>query len=293
MTAISRGYRVPRNDAVHVGAWSVILNGRPEVDAVEAVPDWDYYSRLRIERHIHFDPEEVRRQAGLAEGDRLSGVVIWQSTWTGLRGSSAPVEVAGGTTTVGLELDGAELGGELVLETRVIAFPGPEARPKIVAHRPGSILWTHADRLALEGSGSRFPLLPTDFTQSGFAGGRQGLWSLHIEASDLSASALGVMRLYVNSSHPKVTAMLASEPDEDGERLRTFMRFDVARQLLSIALRHEELVLDDSYPEASLGAVLVRLVRLFHRPLDELQVQYRNIPGDIEAEFQALTGYLD
>jgi hypothetical protein len=70
--------------------------------------------------------------------------------------------------------------------------------------------------------------------------------------------------------------MRSPEPDEDGERLRAFMRFDVARQLLSVALLHEELVLDDSYPEVSLGAVLVRLVRLFHRPLGaSMDVVYR------------------
>lgn len=293
MSAISRGYLVPSRDAVTTGPWSVSLNGQPEVDAVDAVPDWDYFSSLRVERQIHLDPDAIRRQSGLADQDLISGVVIWQSTWTGLRGSSPPVDVIGPSATVELELDGAQLGGELVLETRVITFPGPGSRPKIVAHRPGSILWTHTDRLALEGTGSRFPLLPTDFTQSGFARGRDGLWSLFVESSDLSASALGVMRLYVNSSHPRIAAMLASDPEADTRQLRAFMRYDVARQLLAVALHHDELVLDDSYPDASLGAVLVRLVRLFHRPLDELQIQNRNAPGDLESEFQALTGYLD
>lgn len=293
MSAVSRGYMTPVEGSVSVTPWSVLLNDSEVIEDVTEVRDWDYGSRLRLTRTLHADPERIREQAGLSPGERLAATVAWQSTWTKLRGALHPIELEHGQTDLEVELDSSLLGRDLLLDTRVIAYPDARPRTGIVAHRPGSLLWSRSDRLALEGRGARFPLLPTEFSKSYLAGGRSGLWDLSVESDDLSASALGVMRLYINVEHERARSLLAPELTADARALQAFLRYDVARQLLALALRHDDLMLDDSYPEGSIGAVLVQLVRLLDRPLSELRVLYRDAPGDVEAEFQSAVGYLD
>ena len=68
------------------------------------------------------------------------------------------------------------------------------------------------------------------------------------------------------------------------------IRYDVARQLLQYALRREDFNLDDDYEPDSVGQVLKQFVALLAQPLEALKMRLAEDPGELEAEFQAVTG---
>lgn len=289
MRSVSRGYLVPPEVSVRAKAWTVRLSDGVEVDAVDAVPDWDYFTPVRLRRSVVVDRDSVIESCQLDSAASLSIVAIWHSSWTGLRDSTKPFPVNGDGCELVFELPGNVLGGILTIETRLLLDQPGDRRSPLAAHRPGSILWSDRSSLALEGEGSRFPLVPISFATANLAAGRMGLWCLMIETMDLEASALGALRLYVNTDNPLAADLLASVPDPTAVQLLRFIQFDVARQLLHFGLGHGELDMNENYPEASLGQVLVNLLRLFHSPLAELRARFRTEPGDLEAEFQSLT----
>ena len=289
MRSVSRGYLVPTEVSVRAKAWTVRLSDGVEVDAVDAVPDWDYFTPVRLRRSVAVDRNEIVESCQLDGGAALALVAIWHSSWTGLRDSTRHFPVNGDGCELSFELPGDVLGGVLTIETRLVLDEPGESTSPLAAYRPGSILWSDRSSLALEGTGSRFPLVPISFATANLAGGRMGLWCLMIETTDLEASALGALRLYINTDNPLTADLLASIPDPAATQLLSFIQFDVARQLLHFGIGHDEIDLNEAYPEASLGQVVVNLIRLFHAPLPELRARFRTEPGDLESEFQALT----
>lgn len=291
MRAVARPYMVAAERSVRCAAWSAHIHGEEIVDIAE-YPDWDYFTAVRLKRRIHIDWASFSSSTGIENLDELAIVVTWKSSWTGLRGATEPEALVEGDNVLAIEIPGESLGGQLVLETQVLLRQEHRRNSQLVAKRQGSILWSDLQTVSLEGQGSRFPLVALAFSQANIGGGRSGLWSLAISTDDLESSALGALRVHVNAEHRAAAAMLQPELSDAARLTMQFMYFDIARQLLSFGIEHEDLDLERDFGPDSLGAVLVGLARVFEVPLQELRARYRFSRGDLEAELQARLGLL-
>jgi hypothetical protein len=259
----------------------------------EILPDWDYFTDLRVARSLFVDLPQLLEDTGLDNNSVVSAVLTWHSSWTGLRGSSNPISLMDGENHLAIDLEGERLGGRLALETRIVLENASTAHP-LAPHRRGSTLWADSTRVVLEGSGARFPVVPAPFDKSGIAAGRLGAWSLSIESDDLSASSNGSLRLYLNSSHPAVNAMLSTPGSPEAQALADFIRYDVARQLMVRALTHKDLDDEVVYESDSLGEMFSTLLDgLFpDRDLATLRGDYNTASGELEAELQGRLGLM-
>jgi hypothetical protein len=148
----------------------------------------------------------------------------------------------------------------------------------------------------LEGEGGRFPVLPIDFTAAGIAGGQKsGAWALMCDSRDLSASGAGSVRMLLNTAHPTIRALLEDPDSPNVPAVQEFLRYDTARQLLTLALTDEELSDAVSYEEGTLGELLISIVRTIFpaRNLEALRGDWRSFPGELEAEIQARLRFLE
>lgn len=294
MTApISFGFLRPSPEVVEAGPWTVTGSGIEAASDPEVVPDWDHFTDLRVARSLEIDLPGLLRECDLDERSTLYGIITWQCSWTKLRGGGPPSPLRDGVNTLELDLDGRLLGGRLTLEARIVlgdAVAGGPLSPEL----PGSLLWSEPHRVTLEGIGARFPTVPISFAESGIAGGHNGAWALTVDSSDLAASGSGHIRLYLNSDHPAIRALIDQPDAPQSVTLQQMIRYDLARQLFTVALHHEDFDDQQTYEDDTLGQVLGDLTGdLFPgRTLQELRGNHRISPGELEAEIQARVGLL-
>ncbi|KRB77982.1 hypothetical protein ASE01_07340 [Nocardioides sp. Root190] len=279
-------------DAVKLDRFSVVVADRDHLNP-DFVPDWDYFTDLRVSVDVDVDLGRCINDSGLRYDSILGVSVTWHATGSGLRGASDVLDVVGGQNSIQLDLPGAMLGGQLVLDVFLTAkFPQGFANP-LAARRPGSILWTDRRTVRLEGDGSRFPMSPISFKESGIAGGLTAAWALIFDSTELYDSGLGSTRLYLNTDHPKVEALL-NAPDVESETIARVLHADVNRAMVLQALGSEDLELEEDYPGESLGELLVLAMnRNFPDvSVEQVRAMLATRPGEFEAVIQARGGFL-
>jgi hypothetical protein len=289
---ISLGFLEPSEHRVQPDKWLVIAGVGLEYEAPEVLPDWDYFTPIHAVRRLKVDLAKLLEESGLGAGTKVNGLVTWHATGTGLRGAGSPVGLVDGDNTIEVVVPGYLLGQRLNLSSCIVVGAEPERANPLAARRPGSFLWRDSYQLILEGSGSRFPIVPLPFDDAGLAGGRAAGWCLMLDSEDLSDSGIGNLRLYLNSSQPAIRALLANP---DGQRdLAAYLQYDVTRQLLTLALRHPDLDLTQEYDPGSLGELLALVVeRLFPaRDLGSIRGDRDSSMGEFESEVQARAGLL-
>lgn len=286
---VSLGFRTPANVRVRGGAWVVTPLGRSALENPDVLPDWDYFTTLGISREMEVDLEGALDDCGLPPSAQLGASIAWHSSRTNLRGATESIVLHHGRNLVSGTIDGKLLGGRLTLEVRVVLKAHTANRNSLAPHRPGSSLWLDSTRIQLEGAEPRFPILPISFAASGIAGGRQGVWALLQDQSDLSALALGSIRLYLNTDHPAVKAALEGPDSPEAQRLQDVLRYDTARQLIVSALANDDLRGGIEYDEGSLGELYSRMISslLGQRDVELIRAEWRVDPGQLEAELQA------
>jgi hypothetical protein len=98
------------------------------------------------------------------------------------------------------------------------------------------------------------------------------------------------LRLYVNASHVGVADWLAAPNADRGDAVASVLRWDVARQLIELALDHAAFVdgFGDFDPD-TVGGVLQRVFELWlpDRSPRELGQLREDAPGRFEALLQA------
>jgi hypothetical protein len=235
---------------------------------VDLLPDWDYGTEVRVTRALEIDLEGVREDCSLERSARLAITVVWRATRTAARGAlPATVLPAAADHWAGeirLQLDGAELGGELRLMTRlVLATVGNEPQP-LAPHLVGSVLWEDRHTILLEGGGARFPMEVVDFAAARLPAAGAA-WYLHWPREDLHQPVMGALRLYVNDGHPMMRALLNGELTEDlSAGVVSTMRYDAVRSLVTAVLADDEFVEDPMlYQDGSVGALLRRLLNAY------------------------------
>lgn len=249
--------------------------------------NWDYNAPIRAEWPFTADLPGLLNDCGLDDTTRIIAVLSWHSTWTNLRGAGTPVTVTDGANEATIEIPGALIGGVLTLTLTVtVGTPAPGTRPP-APHRPGSPLWAARRTVTLEGSAARMPVMAVDFAASGI--GRQyGLWVVEC-GNDLTAAVTGSLIIYVNTGHPDTRRLLDRPADPESVALAQFLAYDVTRQLVVRALQHDELDDHATYEPGTVGDLLLTVLRshLPGRHVDQVRREYRDDPGQIDAEILA------
>ncbi|TWG93055.1 hypothetical protein L615_006600000140 [Nocardioides sp. J9] len=279
-------------DAVVIDRVVVRASDRDHLNP-ELVPDWDQATDLQVSVGVTVDLRKCIADSGLRYDSVLGLAVAWHATGSGLRGASETVMAEDGSNTVQFSLAGGMLGGQLVLDTYLTAkVPMGFANP-LAAKRAGSILWSERRAIRLEGDGSRFPLSAVSFAQTGIANGLTAAWALLFDSTDPYDSGLGNTRLYLNTDHPKVEALLNS-PDGESDVVGRVLHADVNRALVLQALGCEDLDLEGEYPAESLGELFVLTLRRNFpgQSVEEVRAMLRTRPGEFDAVLQARGGFL-
>jgi hypothetical protein len=281
-------YLQARRERVMAGEWL-----GPDGLPIASVPDWDYATPVRATRAVAVDLGGVRSDCRLGDAGRLSIAVIWRSTRTSARGAGPVVAIpgAGGAWSgeLSLELDGAELGGELRLITRLLLSGSSRPGSPLVPHLAGSVLWEDRHFVLLEGGGARFPMEAIDFDAARLPAAGAS-WYLHWPREDLHEPLLGALRLYVNDAHPTIQALLSGElSDGVTAGVISMMRYDTVRSMISAALFDDDFVEDpQQYGDGSVGGLLRRMVNGYwpDQTVASLRNHLLSRPESFECELQ-------
>jgi hypothetical protein len=294
-TPAAAPYLLPPDSAVVAQAWAT----EDGTEIGERLDHWDPYTDIELVRVIEIDVDAIRTACLLGDDAAFALTATWISSTTRLAGHGPVVELgsSGGLLRAALSIavPGASVGGRLDLHTRLaLRYPGREPTP-ISPRRPGAILWTEDDKIALEGGASRFPITAADFTGSARYP-NTAAWVLEWDSDDLDAPVLGGMRLLVNSSHETLLQTLRTgSSDTRATAVRSFVIFDAARSLVNGALQNERFVEDpEAFPDGSLGRMLFELLALCWPGVPAAALHTRSIddPARLNAELQAHFGIL-
>ncbi|WP_435280662.1 hypothetical protein [Streptomyces koelreuteriae] len=259
----------PAPQVLTCGPWQIDDNeGTGELPAL--LPDWDPQADLALSRHVTVDHPRALADCRLPADTPLALVVDWHSSAAHYTGSAFRRLVVDATTlTVQIKLSGTDLGGTLVIYTRLVLaddVPRPEAAPPFTPIHAGEILCEQSTEVRLEGSASRFPISVIDFPLHGFD--ENARWALGLP-EDPAVPVTGGIRLYLNRTDTELVtaATRAAAPTSMQRRQLETMYDDVARQLVEACLRPvwRDAVTDAADEPGSLAESLTVLVsNLFH-----------------------------
>ncbi|WP_428954444.1 hypothetical protein [Streptomyces sp. cg35] len=283
-------YRVPPQDVVDAGTWSLITPDG-DVPLPKAIDDWDYQMDLHLRRRVQVDQARTRARAGLPEDTELMLSAVWTATGSNLRGPGHLARLTGSEpATIDLEvrLRGSDLGGVLILDTAlVLAERRDDARPA-APRRAGSVLWNDATELRLQGDAPQFPMAVIDFSHTSFPNG--AAWHIQI-AGELDSAAMGSLLLLINERNTATAEAFqnAARPRPVDRMVLSAVYADVARTMMEHALSHEDFVDESDYPEDSLGATLLSLFhRLFpEQSIIDVRLRREHSPSLFSSELQA------
>lgn len=279
-----------QTSAVEPSDWLVTIRGNTQ-PLPTLLKGWDYETPLRFECEVAVDRDAALRDCGLPGDAEVEMVALWWASSTNRRrlGASARVESSGAAALV-FDVPADQAGGKLVLIRQlVLRRSGTGPTTAFAATQEGSILWSEdrSTRAAvhLEGEATRFPTEICDFSLPPVLEPNAAWWLEH-DFSDLDASPLAALRLYVNGSHMSMRAM--AEGDLDGT-VAKFMYWDVARTMVHGALDSEEFIERwSTFQPGSLGEALEFLLRKIWPTADarSLRQLRSQDPGLFEARLQ-------
>jgi hypothetical protein len=227
---------------------------------------WDPFTELALARAVTVNVDVVRTQCRLGKQSTFAVIATWRApTRTRLGGASARIDLGDLTGVVraplSLTIAGRETGGRLDLTTQlVLRSPGPDPTT-ISPRRPGSILWTETQRVALEGGAARFPTAAADFSSIARVPDNAA-WYLDWDPHDLSQPVMGGLRLLVNKANERVvSAVRTASADPASSTVRAFILVDVARQVIRGSVENEQFIAaPDSFPDNSIGRMARDLI---------------------------------
>ena len=296
MSSTSIGFNVPSSDSIALFDFDVLIDGhslRAENASTQAA--WSPSSSIDIRAEVDIDLNAALSSASLTDNigepvGILGLVIAWKSTRTNLHGASSPIEVVDGLNRVSTTLEGSVLGGDLQISIDIVLLSNldPQSTP-LGAHKPGSRLWSSSYSVALEGSGSQFPVSFLDFKK--FYGlPDKAMWQIEVQG-DLDAHASSGIRLKLNSSHPRIQEYLSDANSTSNEDLSFQLRVASVVQMLSFAYLQDipqlqQYAIDD---ETTLAAVLQTTHDTYfpNISLEENSEKYKESPGWLEAEIQS------
>lgn len=288
-------YIRPPADVVVAGPWSR-ATGSGSGELPNELPDWDYDTVLSLRRPVRVDGLRARLLSGLTEDAEIDLCVRWSSSSSMLRGRAwrTPVPARDGVElTIEFDLEPDELGGNLELATVLTLRRSAPSTSRAVAHRPGSILWSDAYSVLLQGDAALFPLAIADFDHLPYP--TNAGWYLEV-GDDLEAAAIGSILLLVNERRKVVVDAVAAagSPTDADRRVLSALRTDVQRTLIERALTSEDFRDDVDYPTGSLGALLRAVLRTTFPDLSLEALRRERLlePALFNSRIQHATGFM-
>ena len=252
------------HDVVSWGGWMASLHGNRPFPLEDRLQSWDYSTRVGFGLAIEVaDPEAVQSTSGCPVDD-LELVVLVDCPSTGVRHhTTAKIREVTGGPPVMVDLPAGVLADTVKLSAHVVVgvnSSGTDGR----ATRPGSRLAESGTRtVVLEGDLHRFPTEAVSFSALRL---EHAAWSLRVRFGSLEDSFVGSVRLLVNTDHP-AASVLMDLGDPDAPALHSFLRLDVARQLILTVAMDRGLDLDETSgsreDEGSVRAGLEALCQTF------------------------------
>lgn len=286
-------YLLPLDSAVRAHPW-ITPDGSQVSDRMD---HWDPFTDLELLRIIEVDLDAVRDDCQLPGDAAFALVPSWFSNRTRIAGPGAVVELGQlpGVikTSLSVKVPGADVGGWVSLRTRLVVRHLGEITSPLSARRLCSILWNDEFRIILEGAAARFPTTAVDFKTSPHYPDTAA-WLLEWDHNDLDAPVLGGMRLLVNSGHEPMPSLLRSgSADPRAPMLRSFVTFDIARELVTTALGNDQFVREpERFDDGTIGRMIFELITLCWpgAQLSALRARFENDFSRVSAELQAKFG---
>ena len=177
------------------------------------------------------------------------------------------------------------IGTKLLLQTSVILLKNNSGK-EFSATVPGSILWDFQDEVIVEGDGSFFPTIRTAF------GKHYSNATWYLDIGDLNENVSAALTLYLNEEKKEFIEALNGD-DDNSKRLTSFLRTDIARQMIMHGLADDEFrkidSLDDKtiYEEDTIGAAIFHLIKTqFSQTPAALFPELNINPLDLEKQIQ-------
>lgn len=280
--------------AVEAGPWLLSLNENEQVPASDYLPDWDYASRISLQRTVTLNRELAAAEIEIDESQLALSLCARVGTGAGrlprsiISQQQRSFDDAIDTITFEIEIPGHALSSVLDLMTEMVLDKAPVEFGDLSPSKPYERVWHEKFRIRLEGEEPRFPievanlgtLLPDGIATS-------APWYVHWSPGDWSRDFHGSMRLYLNRDH---TAFIERVTEGDPETLRAIMA-DVMGQVCERFLGLDDCEsLAQGFEEGSLGSQTVSWIKAAwpDRDLGFVQSQLKSRPGTFRAAIHAL-----
>lgn len=286
---ISVGYPTPSSESVSADDARFYINGTPVSDDGKDEP-FSYYSEVTCDLDVDIDLPRVLRESGYPQAlhteVELAVSLIWFSSATKQRGSSAPKDVVDGINSLSLTLDGTQLGGDLTVHCVIFVKSVPKSSEvTLYPSQIGSIMWQSEKYvLRLEGEGARFTIAPLDFKAVGLTP-TDSMWRIEFTGS-IVAPAQSAIMVYINSGNKYAMTMLEKPNTRESKLWHAFLETDVITQMLIHGTNNSEelseLTEDD---EGSLGeSIMILFNSMFPgQAIDSLQQQPTHLAAAAQA----------
>lgn len=190
-----------------------------------------------------------------------------------------------------LTIPAGVVANDLTLTAAVILrFPVPRTGPLVPSTAGNRLVLDEPHwRVTLEGKGASFPLSAFNFKGTGYPEG--ALWYLDMQAGRLRDPFMSVVRLLVNTGHPR-SASLLSQSNEDDD-LPEIVQFDVLATMFEAMATLPEDDLRSDFEEGTLGRILQEHADVYLGK--DLADVAGGIAGDLpafRAELQRAVGFL-
>lgn len=280
--------------AVEAGPWMLSLNEDEQRPAGDYLPDWDYASRISLQKTVTLNRELAAAELEIDQSHLSLSLGVRVGTGAGRLPRSIISQqqrsFADGMDTVILDMDipGDVLSSVLDMMTEIVIEESPEQSGALSPSRPFERVWHQTHRIRLEGEEPRFPIEVADLgtlLPGGIA--TAAPWYVHWSPSDWSRDFHGSMRLYLNKDQK---AFIERVTEGDPETLRAIMA-DVMGQVCERFLGLDDCEnLAEGFEEGSLGSQAVSWIRAAwpDRDLGFVQSQLKSRPGIFRAAMHAL-----
>jgi hypothetical protein len=279
---------------VEPGPWMLGLDDGEHAAAGDYLPDWDYASRISLQRSITVDRSRAATDLEIDRSHLRLSLCVRIGTGVGRLPRSIisqqlqAFDEQNDTVVIDLEIPGYVLSSVLDLMTEIVIEEAPHQLGELSPSKKFERVWHETHRIRLDGEEPRFPIEVADFSTL-LAGGiaTSAPWYVHWSPGDWSRDFHGSMRLYLNKNH---SAFITRVQKGDPETLRAIMA-DVMSQVCERFVSLDECeALASSFEQGSLGFQAIAWIKSAwsDRDLGFVQAQLKNRPGTFRAAIHAL-----
>jgi hypothetical protein len=289
MRRISLGHLVVEDGTIEPPEWEYSVNGQIANLTGGILPDWNYFSDLDVSCNMTLNLADLRQALQVPDDLVLAWVLIARSTSSPVITTSVPLPVTSGAQDVAITVPASTWGGVLTLELEMgVLSPSKKPPGDFAPSQVGHTVYRAASKIVLEGDGGQLPILPVSFTDHGITNPKSSLWWLRVLSQDLHDPAGASLWMWLNTDNPQLQPLIDHVDSEAGDLWMQVLKMDFIRQLLREALSHADLDESRDYPEGSLGALLLGVVKLVGSSLKEVRSKYSDDPGRVEADLQGV-----